>query len=70
MVVLMPSNFCNPTNGQHGIYNAQPFRNFDADAYMVNLPRHLGTRGRDVTHRSGWMCSNWYSQFLGVMANK
>ena len=43
--------------GQHGIYNAQPFRNFDADAYMVNFTiQFLGTRGRDVTHRSGCDC--------------
>jgi hypothetical protein len=33
--------------GQHGIYNAQPFRVFDTDAYMVNYTtRFLGSRGR------------------------
>ena len=38
MVVLMPFRIpvIRPT-GQHGIYNAQPFRTFDADAFMVKL---------------------------------
>ncbi len=45
-------------HGQHGIYNAQPFRRFDADAYMVNFTlRFLGSRGRDVSHAAGCDCS-------------
>lgn len=44
--------------GQHGIYNAQPFRPFDADAFMVNFTaRFLGTRGADVSHEAGCDCS-------------
>ena len=43
--------------GQHGIYNAQPFRPFDADAYMVNFTlRFLGTNGREVDHVEGCDC--------------
>ncbi|MEC7983547.1 MAG: hypothetical protein VX278_00200 [Myxococcota bacterium] len=44
--------------GQHGIYNAQPFRVFDNDAYMVNFTiQYLGTRGGAVEHYSGCDCS-------------
>ena len=44
--------------GQHGIYNAQPFRDFDADAYMVNFTlRFLGSRGAKVEHVEGCDCS-------------
>jgi hypothetical protein len=44
--------------GQHGIYNPQPFRIFDADAYMVNFTiRFLATRGKDASHESGCDCS-------------
>jgi hypothetical protein len=44
--------------GQHGIYNAQPFRAFDADAFMVNFTtRFLGTAGRNVRHEAGCDCS-------------
>lgn len=44
--------------GQHGIYNAQPFRVFDADAFMVNFTtRFLGTRGGSVSHEAGCDCS-------------
>ncbi len=44
--------------GQHGIYNAQSFREFDADAFMVNFTsRFLGTRGRAVDHPAGCDCS-------------
>lgn len=44
--------------GQHGIYNAQPFRTFDADAFMVNFTtRYLGTRGSAVDHPAGCDCS-------------
>jgi|GEM_PF-273716 len=44
--------------GQHGIYNPQPFRIFDADAFMVNFTtRFLGTSGRIVSHESGCDCS-------------
>lgn len=44
--------------GQHGIYNAQAFRRFDADAFMVNFTtRYLGTRGARVDHPSGCDCS-------------
>jgi hypothetical protein len=43
--------------GQHGIYNAQAFRVFDADAFMVNFTtRFLGTRGRAVDHAPGCDC--------------
>jgi len=44
--------------GQHGIYNSQPFRTFDADAYMVDFTvRFLGTGGARVEHESGCDCS-------------
>ena len=44
--------------GQHGIYNAQPFRVFDADAFMVNFTtRFLGSRGGSVSHEAGCDCS-------------
>ena len=44
--------------GQHGIYNAQPFRTFDNDAYMVNFTvQYLGTRGGQVDHFSGCDCT-------------
>ena len=44
--------------GQHGIYNAQAFRVFDADAYMVNFTvRYLGSRGKEVGHEEGCDCS-------------
>lgn len=43
--------------GQHGIYNAQAFRTFDADAYMVNFTlRFLGSRGADTSHEAGCDC--------------
>ncbi|MFZ5786343.1 MAG: hypothetical protein ACOY3Y_07865, partial [Acidobacteriota bacterium] len=43
--------------GQHGIYNAQAFRLFDADAYMVSFTvRFLGSRGRLVEHEAGCDC--------------
>jgi hypothetical protein len=44
--------------GQHGIYNAQPFREFDADAFMVNFTsRFLGSRGRLVDHPAACDCN-------------
>ncbi len=44
--------------GQHGIYNPQPFRLFDADAYMVNFTaRFLASRGSDTSHESGCDCA-------------
>jgi hypothetical protein len=44
--------------GQHGIYNAQSFRPFDADGYMVDFTvRFLATGGRDVGHEAGCDCS-------------
>lgn len=44
--------------GQHGIYNAQSFREFDADAYMVSFTvRFLGSRGRSASHEPGCDCS-------------
>jgi hypothetical protein len=44
--------------GQHGIYNSQPFRLFDTDAFMVNFTtRFLGTRGQRVDHLEGCDCS-------------
>lgn len=44
--------------GQHGIYNAQSFRVFDADAFMVNFTvRYLGSRGAAVSHEAGCDCS-------------
>ena len=46
-------------SGQHGIYNAQPFRIFDHDAFMVNYTtRFLGTGGRQVDHPAGCDCSS------------
>ena len=51
MPLLRPS-------GQHGIYNSQSFRTFDADAYMVDFTvRYLGTRGMNTNHESGCDCS-------------
>ena len=53
--------------GQHGIYNAQPFRLFDADAYMVNFTmRFLGTKGEAVEHEEGcdWCVSRVPEIFL------
>jgi hypothetical protein len=45
-------------HGQHGIYNAQPFRFFDADAFSVNFTlRFLGTRGRVVSQPAGCDCT-------------
>ena len=42
----------------HGIYNAQTFRVFDTDAYMVNFTvQYLGTRGGQVEHLSGCDCT-------------
>lgn len=44
--------------GQHGIYNAQPFRVFDNDAYMVNFTtRYLASRGMLVDQPEGCDCS-------------
>ena len=44
--------------GQHGIYNAQVFREFDADTYMVNFTiRYLGSRGMAVDHLAGCDCT-------------
>ncbi len=44
--------------GQHGIYNPQPFRRFDSDAYMVNFTaRFLRSAGRAVEHVVGCDCS-------------
>lgn len=44
--------------GQHGIYNPQPFRAFDADAYMVNFTaRFLASRGGNVAHEAGCDCA-------------
>ena len=44
--------------GQHGIYNPQPFRAFDADAYMQNWnSRFMLTRGVAVDHLAGCDCS-------------
>ncbi len=44
--------------GQHGIYNAQPFRTFDMDAWAVNYTlRFLGTRGRSANDVAGCDCS-------------
>lgn len=44
--------------GQHGIYNAQSFRVFDTDAFMVNFTvRFLGSRGADTSHLEGCDCS-------------
>lgn len=51
MPLLRPS-------GQHGIYNSQAFRTFDADGYMVDFTvRYLGTRGKNTTHEAGCDCS-------------
>jgi hypothetical protein len=44
--------------GQHGIYNPQPFRTFDADAYMVNFTaRFLASQGKATGHVEGCDCS-------------
>jgi hypothetical protein len=44
--------------GQHGIYNAQSFRVFDNDAFMVNFTsRFLVSGGREVGHAAGCDCS-------------
>ena len=44
--------------GQHGIYNPQPFRAFDADAYMVSfVARYIASRARDVSHEPGCDCA-------------
>ena len=44
--------------GQHGIFNPQPFREFDADAYTVNQTmRFLATGGDTMKHESGCDCS-------------
>lgn len=44
--------------GQHGIYNAQSFRVFDADAFMVNFTaRFLATAGGRTDHLPGCDCS-------------
>jgi hypothetical protein len=44
--------------GQHGIYNAQSFRVFDNDAFMVNFTsRFLATGGADASHEPGCDCS-------------
>lgn len=44
--------------GQHGIYNAQSFRRFDNDAFMVDFTvRFLGTGGGSVAHAPGCDCS-------------
>lgn len=52
--------------GQHGIYNPQPFRRFDADAYMQNWnSRFLISRGKSVAHEAGCDCSGvGYPQFV------
>jgi hypothetical protein len=50
--------------GQHGIYNAQSFRVFDNDGYMVNFTlRFLGTRGRRVDEVPGCDCSGALPNF-------
>jgi hypothetical protein len=46
--------------GQHGIYNPQPFRTFDADAYMVNFTaRFLREGGTEASarHVTGCDCA-------------
>ncbi|MBM4345436.1 MAG: hypothetical protein FJ100_18850 [Deltaproteobacteria bacterium] len=44
--------------GQHGIYNPQPFRTFDADAYMVNFTaRFMASNGTQFAHVQGCDCS-------------
>lgn len=44
--------------GQHGLYNAQPFRFFDHDAYSVNFTvRYLHSGGRLVDDVSGCDCT-------------
>ena len=45
--------------GQHGIYNPQPFRPFDADTHMSNYTlRFLGSGGARVDHVEGCDCSS------------
>lgn len=44
--------------GQHGIYNPQPFRAFDADAFMVNTTaRFMASRARNLKHEAGCDCA-------------
>tara|TARA_B100000674_G_C37092606_1_gene580923 strand:- start:2 stop:313 length:312 start_codon:yes stop_codon:yes gene_type:complete len=44
--------------GQHGIFNAQPFRFFDHDAYAANfMVRFLSTGGKSVDEIEGCDCS-------------
>ncbi len=51
--------------GQHGIYNAQSFRVFDADAYMVNFTaRFIATAGGRTDHLSGCDCSAAETAFI------
>lgn len=50
--------------GQHGIYNAQAFRVWDNDAYMVNYTvRFLGTGGRMADDVEGCDCSGGLPSF-------
>ncbi len=50
--------------GQHGIYNAQPFRTFDNDGYAVNFTlRFLGTRGRRAEEVPGCDCTGELPSF-------
>jgi hypothetical protein len=44
--------------GQHGIFNPQPFRAFDADAFMGSFTaRYLASRAREVRHEPGCDCT-------------
>jgi hypothetical protein len=46
--------------GQHGIYNPQPFRTFDADAYMVNFTARFlreGGTAASAAHVTGCDCA-------------
>jgi hypothetical protein len=45
-------------SGQHGIYNPQPFRAFDADAYMVSfVARYMASRAKNLKHEAGCDCA-------------
>jgi hypothetical protein len=44
--------------GQHGIYNPQPFRAFDNDAYMVSFTaRYMASRATNTRHEPGCDCA-------------
>jgi hypothetical protein len=56
--------------GQHGIYNPQPFRTFDADAYMVNFTARFlreGGTAASAEHVVGCDCA--FSERVSFIVN-